>query len=361
MAERLKDLFFIPESVAALADAIKGEFKGFDKEAFLRLALTEEFAAMELKERMRQVTICLGQVMPKSYRQAIGILKKAAPKVKGFEAMCLPDYAELYGMGDWDVSLEALALFTRYSSSEFAIRPFIIEDPQRVMAFMLELADSDYENVRRFASEGCRPRLPWAMALPNLKKDPSLIFPILEKLKDDESEFVRKSVANNLNDISKDHPGKVLKLCKQWQGTSKRTDWIIKRACRTMLKAGRPEAMQLFGFGAPKDIEVVDLRFGKKKVRIGETTTMTFTLAVKSKKACKVRMEYCVYYVKAGGKTGKKVFQIKEDQFKPGDYPIQRKLDFRDRSTRKHFAGKHDIAIIINGVEAARGAIELMG
>ena len=212
----------------------------------------------------RHATECLAQLLPKSYKQAVEILMKAAPEVKGFESFCLPTYVELYGLDHWKYSLPALAAFTKYSSSEFSIRPYIKQDPARAMAFMEELASDHDEKVRRFASEGCRPRLPWAMALPAFKKDPSPILPILEKLKDDDSEFVQKSVANNLNDISKDHPELVLDICERWQGTSKSADWIIKRACRTMLKAGNKRAMLLFGFGNPKSLHIEKLKLRKK-------------------------------------------------------------------------------------------------
>jgi hypothetical protein len=191
------------------------------------------------------------------------------------------------------------------------------------------------------------------------KKDPAPILPILEKLKDDESEFVRTSVANNLNDISKDHPKLVLDICERWQGASKNTDWIIKRACRTMLKAGNTRAMRLFGFGDPKSMEVKKLKSSKKMVAIGDSITFSFTLRVAGKKASKVRLEYIVCYVKKGGKTSKKVFQIKEASFAPGEHNVARKLSFADQSTRKHYPGKHRISIVVNGVEKATTEVML--
>src|SRR5690606_550673 len=144
--------------------------------------------------------------LPPDYIEAVGVLKKAAPYFTGLEAMIFPDFVETYGLDHWEASMDALELMTRYSSSEYAVRPFIAKDTERMMAQMLEWAHSDSEHVRRLASEGCRPRLPWAMGLTMLKKDPSPILPILETLKQDESLYVRRSVANNLNDISKDHP-----------------------------------------------------------------------------------------------------------------------------------------------------------
>ncbi|RKX19178.1 MAG: DNA alkylation repair protein, partial [Candidatus Zixiibacteriota bacterium] len=258
---------------------------------------------------------------------------------------------------------KALAIFTKYSSSEFAIRPFINKDEKyerRTMAFMKRLAKDKDKNVRRFASEGCRPRLPWAMALPNLKKDPSSIFPILELLKNDESEFVRKSVANNLNDISKDHPNLALKIAKQWFGKSENTNWIVKHACRTLLKAGNSEAMVLFGFGDPKNISVNKLSLDKKKIKIGEKSEFNYILKVGGKKQSKIRLEYAVTFAKANNKFSKKVFKISEKSYDPGEYDLSKKHSFANLSTRKHYAGKHQIAIIVNGVEKAKVSLALI-
>ncbi len=360
MAERLKDRFFTEASVRALAETIKRFYGRFDKRELAQLVFDDGFDGLELKQMMRHTTQCLQQTLPKSYRQAVKILMRAAPEVKGFEAMCLPDYVELYGLDDWDLSMEALACFTKYSSSEFAIRPFLKQDAKRGMAFLEKLAGDTEANVRRFASEGCRPRLPWAMALPQFKQDPSPILPILERLKDDESEFVRKSVANNLNDISKDHPAVVLDLCQRWSGASSRTDWIIKHACRTLLKAGDRRAMRLFGFGDPKRLGVEKLKLGKRSLAIGEQLQFSFALRVGTKRSCKARLEYIVYFAKSGGKVGKKVFKITENTYQPGVHAFSRKHSFADMSTRKHYAGKHEVAIVVNGVEKARRAISLV-
>ena len=301
----------------------------------------------------RRATEILAQLLPKSYKRSIKVLTKVSPDAEGFEAFCLPTFVELYGLDDWETSLRAMREFTKKASAEFAIRPFLLQDPGRAIAYLEELTEDEDPNVRRFASEGCRPRLPWAVALPQFKKDPTPILPILEKLKDDESESVRTSVANNLNDISKDYPKLVLDICESWYGTSKNTDWIVKRACRTMLKAGNTRAMRLFGFGDPKSIQVFNFKIAKKVVSIGADTKFSFTLKVETKRACKVRLEYILWYVKAKGKTSKKVFQIKEATFEPGKHEISRKLSFVDQSTRKHYPGKHRLAVVVNGVEKA--------
>ena len=357
MAERLKDMFFTEESINGFADAIKNHYPGFDKPRFLKIMFDASFADKELLDKMRHTTMCLFDTLPKPYEKALEILKKAAPDVKGFEAMALPDFVATYGMEDWDLSLPALGHFTKYYSSELAIRPFLAKDPEKGMACMSVWAEDKDPKVRRLASEGCRPRLPWAMALPKFKKDPSLILPILEKLKDDGSEDVRRSVANNLNDISKDNPELALEICEKWYGQSENTDKIVKHACRTMLKAGNSRALAIFGYGDPSLVAVENLDLDKKALNIGDVVNFSFDLTVEKKS--KVRLEYAVFYVKAKGKSSKKVFQIIEKDYEAGTYSISRKQSFQEQTTRKHYPGTHQISIIVNGEEKAKASFEL--
>lgn len=351
MAKLLKDQFFSKQSIGQMGEILHRYCSDFDQKRFIKIVDNKAFRGMELKARMRHTTEGMQQCLPSSYRRALAVLVKAAPEITGFQAMCLPDFVECYGLQHWDLSLKALALFTKYSSSEFAIRPFIKLDSKRAMDFMQRLSHDPDANVRRFASEGCRPRLPWAMALPAFKKDPAPVLAVLQNLRDDDSEFVRRSVANNLNDISKDHPIRVLDICHQWQGQSPGTDWIIKHACRTLLKAGHPRAMSLFGFANPKKIAVEKLKLAHRRISLGATQQFDFILDVATKKACQVRLEYVVDYVKAKGKTSRKVFQICEKSFDPGQHHMTKKQAFADLSTRKHYPGKHRITVVVNGVE----------
>ncbi len=319
MPEKLKNLFFTEDSLNTFTEAIQKVYADFDKKEFLKLIHDETWDSLELKAKMWHTTKCLHKTLPKNYLEALVILVKAAPAIKGFEAMTLPDYVEKYGMDHWEESLNALGHFTKYSSSEFAIRPFLDQKPKVAMHYMLNWAESEHENVRRFASEGCRPRLPWAMILPQFIIDPKPIFGVLEKLKDDESEFVRKSVANNLNDISKDHPDLVMDVCVDWFGYSDRTNWIIKHACRTLLKQGNKRAMRLFGFGDPGKLEIKNIKFDKSKIKIGESVNFSFEINNQEKQECKIRLEYAVDFVKAKGKYSRKIFQIIEKAYKPGN------------------------------------------
>lgn len=360
MPEKLKNMFFTQDSIKAFAETILKYFSTFDKTKFLELIYDKTWDSLELKAKMRHTTVCLQATLPNNYKESLDILKKAAGHIKGFEAMALPDYVEVYGQDNLEDSLPALKHFTQYSSSEFAIRPFLDKEPNKTMEFMLECAEDNSENVRRFASEGCRPRLPWAMALPKFKNDPTLILSVLEKLQDDESEFVRKSVANNLNDISKDNPEVTLDVCQKWFGTSERTDWIVKHACRTLLKAGNKRAMLLFGFGDPAHLTIKNLTFSNSCPKIGDEIFYSFDLIVDEQAAKKVRLEYAVHYIKSNGKPSPKIFQISENLYKQGKHSFKRKQTFKNMSTRKHYPGEHRFVIIVNGEEKASGSVDLV-
>jgi 3-methyladenine DNA glycosylase AlkC len=359
MAERLKDIFFTRASMNELGDHIGRRYPDFDKARFLRLVFDDAWETEELKARMRHTTTALHATLPGEFGEALAILKQIAPLLKGFEAMVLPDYVEVYGLDDWRLSLPALGFFTRFGSSEFAIRQFLVRDPEEVMACMSAWADDDNPHVRRLASEGCRPRLPWAMALPDFKRDPAPILPILEKLKEDPSDFVRRSVANNLNDISKDHPDLVLDLCEQWYGDSDQTDWIVRHACRGLLKAGDRRALALFGFADPVDLKIGDLQLDRTTVCIGDELKFSFRLLHDGPAVEKIRLQYDIAFIKAGGRSSSKIFRIAENTYEPGSHVFARKHAFVDLSTRRHFEGKHGITIVVNGRRMAKAEFAL--
>jgi 3-methyladenine DNA glycosylase AlkC len=360
MPEKLKNLFFTASFVAQLCDAIARVLPNFDKAKLNDLVFDADWESKELKERMRHITECLHETLNKEYPEALEILIEVAPSFTAFDSMVFPDYVERYGLDHWDLSLPALAFFTTLCSSEYAIRPFLDQDPERAMQSLYTWAEDENHHVRRLASEGCRPRLPWGKALPQFKKDPSLILPVLEKLKDDPSEYVRKSVANNLNEISKDHPELVLDICGRWYGHSADTDWIVKHACRTLLKAGNRRAMLLFGFADPTHISVENLTLDSETLAIGDDLRFTFELRVDTLTPSKVRLEYVIEYASPRGKTSRKVFQLTEASFSPGSHPISRARSSADQSTRKHYPGQHELSVIVNGVKKAGTNFRLM-
>ena len=224
--------------VSDLSAEIKKEYSAFDTEGFTQSIFDKSWKDEELKQRMRHITESLHQFLPANYKKALAILKPVSSKFSGFEPMFFPDYVECYGLDDFDASISALETFTKYSSSEFAVRPFIIRHEKKMMAQMKKWSVSKNHHVRRLSSEGCRPRLPWAMSLPKYIDDPEPVLAILLTLLEDDSEYVRRSVANNLNDIAKDHPEIIFKITKQYIGRSENTDKLLKHACRTLLKQG---------------------------------------------------------------------------------------------------------------------------
>jgi 3-methyladenine DNA glycosylase AlkC len=359
MPAPLKDLYFPPEFVRELADAMQQVYPAFDCHRFLDAVLDGGWPARELKDRMRHLSHALHATLPADYPQALEILLRAAPSFRGLQAMVFCDYVEVYGLDHWELSLPALATLTPLGSAEFAVRPYLDRDPERAMAYVRAWARDADPAVRRLASEGSRPRLPWAMSLPAFKADPTLVLDVLEQLKDDPSETVRKSVANNLNDISKDHPDLVLEVAMRWLGHSQERDWIVKHACRTMLKAGDQRALRLFGFGDPTSLHVENLVVDRPSLTIGETLLFGFDLNVETPEPCQVRLELGVDYCKARGQLSRKIFQLGEATYAPGCHRLARKHSFQDRSTRKHYPGEHRLAILVNGVEKARVSLQL--
>jgi 3-methyladenine DNA glycosylase AlkC len=360
MPELLKNRYSA-QYIAQVARAVGREEPRFDAAAFRRAVLGSGWDGLELKQRMHRIAAALHAHLPGDYRRQLAALKRAAPNFGGFEAMFFPDFVEQFGRHDYEASMAALEHFTRYSSSEFAVRPFIAAAPARTLARLLDWAGDGDEHLRRLASEGSRPRLPWGMRLPALIADPLPILPILERLRADPSEMVRRSVANNLNDIAKDHPGLVVELARRWQGKDSRTDALLKHACRTLLKRGDPGALRLFGHHDDVRLRVTDLRFDAARLPIGGTLAFSFEVALRQREPAQLRLEYAVDFVKANGSASRKVFKIGERSLRPGErLRLARRHRFTDFSTRRHYPGAHRIAIVVNGIERAARSLRLL-
>jgi 3-methyladenine DNA glycosylase AlkC len=356
MAEfQLKNMYNA-EFFEAFTNHFKNVYPTFAKAKFMELLFDSEWQNRELKQRVRHITLCLGAVLPSDYRTALEVIRRVGADLGGkFEYMFFPDFVEVYGLDDFEASSEALSLFTSLCSSEFAVRPFIVKYPEQMMRLLMEWTKSESEHIRRLASEGSRSRLPWGMALRAFKKDPTPVLPILEALKDDESEYVRRSVANNLNDISKDKPALVLEIAQTWFGANKNRDKLVKHALRTLLKKGNTEAMELFGFANPAAVEVSNLQITPKEIAIGTDGCFSFLLKHTAIKTTKLRIEYAVYYVKSNGSRSRKIFQLTEKTFESDKiYTFEKKQHFKNLTTRKHYKGKHELVLVVNGVDKER-------
>ncbi len=360
MAEALKDQFFQKTFFQQLSERISSIHQQFSSKEFENLLYNESWEDMALMDRMRHATRCLHQCLPSDYEEALHIITKIAPDFGGFDAMMFPDFVQQFGQEHYDQSIEALVHLTKYSSSEFAIRPFIIQNPEATMLKMQEWSIAKNEHVRRFSSEGCRPRLPWAMALPAFKKDPGLILPILENLKSDRSLYVRKSVSNNINDITKDNPETVLKMVTPWQNhASSETKWIIKQGLRGLIKAGNENALQLLGF-KPANIKLQHLKLATHKINMGETLHFNIRLQNKENQPQNVMVDYVIDFMKSNGKTAPKTFKLKAISLNPNEsIALEKSHKIYPITTRKYYPGMHQIGIQVNGKVLGKVDFEL--
>ena len=357
MPEPLKNLYNL-EFVASLSRELKSIYDHFDSEGFKSDVFNNEWENKELKDRLKHISETLHQYLPSNYQQAIKILMEVSSKFSGFEAMIFPGYVELYGLDKYENSIYALEHFTKHSSSEFAVRPFIKKYGEKMMEQMEKWAKSKNHHVRRLASEGCRPRLPWAIALPEFKKDPRPVITVLEILKNDESEYVRRSVANNLNDISKDNPQILIDLAKTWLDKNSNLDWVVKHACRSLLKQGNPTVMKLFGFRKPDNLRIEEFLV-QKSVNIGNSLKFSFMIKATHGELGKLRIEYAIDFLKKNGKRSRKLFKISEARYSGQSKIVNKNHSFKVISTRKYYSGMHGIAVIINGHELFSSEFQL--
>ena len=347
------------------AHRLGGVYTDFDEKKFINKTISPPWPDLELKQRMSRIADVTIELLPSDVFLAAAILEKLCEEVShstqgmNFGYMFVPECIEKLLLPHPERAFEAFEKITSFTSCEFAVRIFLIKHQELGMAYMNTFADSTKEGVRRFASEGCRPRLPWAMALPALKKDPSPIFPILHKLMDDPSEFVRRSVANNLNDISKDHEDLVLDFARKHLSNGVERKKLIKHGLRTLLKKGHTQALNLFGSNAAH-FEMVQFQTAAT-VRVGDYLTFEFGLANTDEQTLDLRIEYAIYFKLANGSHNKKVFKITERKLAASDtLTINKRHSFKPITTRKYYKGEHHLSIIINGREQSKASFLLV-
>jgi 3-methyladenine DNA glycosylase AlkC len=347
--------------VTTIADAGAAASSRFDRAAFLSAA-SAGLDALSIMERVRHIADALHTALPVGYPIALDIMRAMAPQLThGFQAVAITEYVARYGQGDCDRSMNALADLTRFGTAEFAVRPFLAQDPERALAKMAAWTASDDEHVRRLASEGSRPRLPWAARVPALKDDPTRAAPILEALKVDPSLYVRKSVANHLNDIAKDRPEWLLDRLADWPQADGRTAWIVRHALRTLIKQGDPRALALIGVGHGATVTVRGFAIEPPLVRLGERIAIATEIASDSLENQRLVVDYRIHYARAGGKTAAKVFKWKTFDLAAGEtVTLNIGQPIRDFSTRRHHPGRHDVELIVNGRTVAAGAFDLL-
>ncbi|MEX3008395.1 DNA alkylation repair protein [Hoeflea sp. TYP-13] len=348
----------------------------FDAARFASLA-TNGLDALEFKQRSNHIVDALEACLPGDFRAACAILTGALhPEddvdlsnqtvdihgIRGWGIIPMSDYVARAGLDHFDFSMDVLREMTKRSSAEFAVRPFLLADPDRAMRHVLEWSLDDNYHVRRLASEGIRPRLPWGIRLGMFVDDPAPILPVLANLRNDPEEFVRRSVANNLNDIAKDHPDIVAGIAREWLAGSPDKDRkrLVRHACRTLIKAGHRPTLEALGYGKPA-VSLKALDLDRDTVPFGESIRIAADLRSSSDEDQDLIIDYVVHHQKANGQTTPKVFKWTTVRLAGGENKrLEKTHAFRPITTRVYYSGRHVIEIQANGQSLGRREFTLV-
>ena len=325
--------------------------------------------SLEILDRVTVFAQGLRERLAGDYAEVVGgIVDKLGPELAegegyfnhAFHLWPVSRFIELYGVDNPEVSLGAIEALTRTFTGEWAVRPFLEHYPELTMARVHEWAGSDSHNVRRLATEGIRPRLPWAKVHTPFVADPSPIIPVLDRLYADESLFVRKSVANNLNDIGRTHPDLALATARRWADSgAPHAAWVVERGLRGLIKHGHSEALELAGFSSPTAITMTRPEFSHA-VGVGEKATLSATLINTCDAPANVLAEYRVHFLKKNGTRKPSVFRLGKYTLEPGETRVVTKTHpFRITSTRTYYPGTQAISLVINGCEGELVEFEL--
>lgn len=361
--------------IEGMAGHFDKHYADFDTSGFINDA-ADGLELLELKQRTDRITDTMITYFPDDFEQAGAILlaslgtplqddlsagKIDSKGIAGWAIMSMAHYVALQGHEHLDLSMTLLKEMTKRSTAEFAIRYFLLNDSDKTLPYLRDWALDDDQHVRRLASEGSRPRLPWGMRLPVFVDDPAAVIELLEMLKDDDSEYVRRSVANNLNDIAKDHPEWVADIAGQWlTDASKERVKLVRHACRTLIKNGHPKTLAAFGY-KPAKIQQATIKISKPQVNFGEALEFTLSLDSASVDEQPLLIDYVIHHQKANGTTSPKVFKWKTVNLTVDKtLNISKKHPMKKITTRQYYAGEHSLEVMVNGVSMGKADFELL-
>lgn len=341
---------FNKEAVSQIAFFLEKSSHEFNKKSFIKDASTG-LKQLELKDRVRHISHAMKVNLPGPYKKNIQIIKKSVgeEKINNFLIWPLAQYIEDEGLDDLKTSLSAMKELTKYFTSEFCIRPFLERYQDDIYQVLKNWAMDKSHHVRRLCSEGIRPNLPWGIkshfVINNLEKGVE----ILELLKNDESEYVRKSVANHMNDISRIDEKLFLKTIKRWNKESKEKNMqkLIRHASRTLLKKGHPEVLKVHGYKKDLNIKIKASSLTPKKIKEGEYLNLSLNIKSNEAKSHPILVDYIIHFKKLKGHSPI-IFRLKDTVIKE-DLIIDKKIHFKKVTTRKHYPGKHFLEIQVNG------------
>ncbi|QZY52341.1 DNA alkylation repair protein [Leucobacter tenebrionis] len=351
------------ERVGALLEALEAASGGRRFEATRETAAG--LAELTLSGRARALAGGIARDVSGGHAQLAGIVRTALenPEFEGFALWPVGLASARMALSEgtdegFDSSLALLGEMTKRFTSEFAVRPLLIHDLDRALDRMAAwTTDSDWR-VRRLASEGTRPLLPWAERIPALVADPAPTRPILDALHDDADENVRRSVANHLNDHSRAHPAFAVEVVRGWSG-GEHFERVAHHALRTLVKRGDAAALELLGF-PPVSLAVSPLEVSPLRVATGGA--IAFGAAVENVGAdpAPLVIDYVLSFPGARGDERSKVFKIMRRTLGPGErFEVRASHSFRPITTRRYYPGRYGVSLQINGVPHPRTDFEL--
>lgn len=336
-----------------------------------KLPKKSQWVELTLMERLRAAAAALYSSMPASEGADIVVLAlRNSDKLTGWLSLVCCEYVVLNDNVSLEHGLLSLQKMTEFFSAEFAIRHYILNQPKQTLVILSTWLNHENHHVRRLISEGTRPRLPWGVRLPIFIERPDLAMPLLAALKDDEEEYVRRSVANHLNDIAKDHPAFVIETAQSWLSEEslqpltalqkKNRTRLVRHACRTLFKQGNPRVMELFGYLPPDDVDC-RLISNKTVIPYGGDFEFELRLDKKNNQENLLMVDYAVHFQKANGKQSVKVFKWLDRKLTSQEMlNVVKKHSFKRISTRRYYPGLHTIEVIVNGIKKARIHFEIL-
>lgn len=369
MAEALKDQFDL--SVAyRLGEALRDVYPAFQLEDFVT-DVSVSYASLELMERAWRMADTLKHYLPSAYPEAIRLIIASLdaacvePKewgMTGFLYLPYVFFVAKYGLDDFDVSMQAQYELTQRFTAEFSIRPYLERYPERSLEYLKQWVNDPSVHVRRLVSEGTRPRLPWASRLRVFEANVQPIIQLLDQLKDDSELYVRRSVANHWNDLSKDMPDVVLAHMRQWQhNASPARKWLVRHALRSLVKQGNQEALAIMGFNDVAAIELHHISYSPKQPYLGDSIRIAFDVLNTDSTAQALCVDLRIHFIKANGASSPKIFKLKEFFLEAGVCTrLEKKVSLAELTTRKHYRGMHRVEVLINGQTFDIGAFELL-
>ncbi|MEX5635156.1 DNA alkylation repair protein [Parafrankia sp. FMc2] len=361
---------FNGDAARLLGGMIREFHPGFDVDGYAS-EVEGRIPGKELKDRVLVLAEGLRGRLPQDYNEALVILVALLGDElaegegmfnNGWYLMPVARFVEEYGLKTPAESLDALVEITRRHTAEYAVRPFIEQWYDLTMPRLAEFACHPSHNVRRLASEGTRPRLPWARTLTRFVHDPDPVLRILDTLHDDPSDYVRKSVANNLNDISRDNPEIALAAARRWllASSGPGTSWTVKHGLRTLVKKGNQEALEILGVTGGEHVKVARFDVSPRSVILGDFVTIRVDLRNTDQKTHTVAVDYVVHHVRKGGRSIPKVFKLTTLELAGGERRTVEKIHpIREVQTRRYYPGEHVIDIQVNGLVLASDRFDL--